>query len=242
MTASRPINRLTAILATGALCMPFPLCSDQTNSVWRSDKHQDGIQVFSREVDGSSTRAIKAEVDINAAFDKTVALLLDASQRPRWDEICAEATVHTQLSDNEDIIYVVNDLPWPVSDRDMVLRRQWSVTTDQSRAEINARIEDGLLPNVAGRIRVKQAKGVWTVVRTGKSSVRVSTVIHAEAGGPIPGWLMNTLSVQGPYKALYNIRHILESYNTPLTAVANTASAAHLHKQPHTRAAMADER
>ncbi|WP_169577566.1 START domain-containing protein [Sinimarinibacterium sp. CAU 1509] len=181
------------------------------SDVWRLDRNEDGIQVSSRLVEGSSVRAIRAEVDIKASFARTVALLLDASMRPRWDEICVEASVYAQVSDVEDLIYVHNALPWPVNDRDMVMRRTWAIAADGSSAQIRATAENGVLPKVAGRVRVDQADGVWTVVRTGESSVRVSTEIHVDPGGPVPAWLMNSLSVQGPYNALRNIRQLLES-------------------------------
>ena len=178
---------------------------------WRPEKSGDGIHVYSRAVEGSSVRAVKAEVAVDAAFEDAVALLLDASQRPRWDELCAEASIVRRVSETEDVAYIHNDLPWPVSDRDMVLRRIWSVDADRSRAQIRASVMDGVLPEIAGRVRVTHADGVWTIERGDAAGVHITTEIHADPGGPVPDWLMNALSVQGPYKALRNIRHLLES-------------------------------
>jgi hypothetical protein len=188
----------------------FPLGSASAES-WRIELHKDGIRVSSRQFDGSPIRAIKAETDISAPFARAVALLLDAPMRPSWDEHCVEATVHERVSGVEDVIYVHNDLPWPATDRDMVLRRTWSIAADGSMAQIRAAVADGLLPEVPGRVRVKKADGVWTVLRLDESRVRVSTHLHAEPGGPIPGWLMNRLSIQGPFNALRNIRQLLEA-------------------------------
>jgi hypothetical protein len=200
-----------ACLAFGVLLAAFQAWGGEAADPWRLEKREDGIQVFSRAIDGSPIRAIKAEIDIRASLDSTVALLLDASQRPRWDDICAEASVYRQVSDAEDVIYVHNDLPWPLNDRDMVLRRTWSVAADGSSAQIRAVVDDKVLPEVAGRVRVPQADGLWTVVRLGETGVRVSTEVHVDPGGPVPDWLMNSLSIQGPYKALKNIRSLLES-------------------------------
>lgn len=198
-------------IAAGALLTASHAWGDAEANPWRMEKQQDGIRVSSRAVAGSPIRAIRAETDIRAPFATAVALLLDVSLRIRWDELCAEASVHLRVSDAEDVIYVHNDLPWPASDRDMVLRRTWSIAADGSRAQIRAAVDNDVLPEVAGRVRVPQADGVWTVVRTGDASVRVSTEIHVDPGGPVPDWLMNSLSIQAPYKALWNMRHLLES-------------------------------
>ncbi|MDD3765417.1 MAG: START domain-containing protein [Nevskiales bacterium] len=211
-TATRRRARLIAgYLAAGLLSAPFRLWGAESADTWHLDRQEDGIAVYSRAVEGSQVRAIRAEADIAAAFGDTVALLLDAPMRPAWDEICAEATVVRRVSDREDLIYVHNDLPWPVSDRDMLLRRHWSIAADGSRAQIRAAAAEDGPPPMAGRVPVRQADGVWTVQRTGVASVHLSTVVHAEPGGPIPAWLTNALSVQGPYNALRNIRHLLES-------------------------------
>ena len=217
------LHWLIATVVVAALFSPLSLWGGENTIVWRIDKYKEGIKVSSRQIAGSAVRVVRTEVDINAPFDRVFALLLDASQRPRWDTVCAEASVHKQLSDSEDIIYIVNDLPWPVSDRDMVLRRQWSMTADGSQARIHASAENQLLPRVEGRVRVEKAEGVWTVLRTGASTVRVRAVLHAEPGGPIPSWLMNTLAVQGPYNAMAKLRQILESGMTSTTALSAMA-------------------
>lgn len=205
-------RRLAAIFIAAATLLAAPnTLSGPVTDPWRLEKLEGGIRVSSRAVAGSPIRAIKAEVDIRAPFTNVVALLLDVSQRTRWDETCAAASVHRQVSDVEDVVYVHNDLPWPASDRDMILRRTWLIAADGSRAQIRATVDNDVLPEVAGRVRVPQADGVWTVVRTGAASVRVSTEIHADPGGPVPDWLMNSLSIQAPHKALRNMRQLLES-------------------------------
>lgn len=203
-----------ALRTGGMLCMLMAsLCAWGASDAddWRSEKNEDGIHVYSRAVEGSAVRAIKAQVDVDVAFDTAVSLLLDVSQRPRWDELCAEASVVRQVSETEDLIYVHNDLPWPVSDRDMVLRRVWAFDADHSRVQIRSNLVDGVLPEVDGRVRMAQADGVWSVERSGESGVRIMTEVHVDPGGPVPDWLLNSLSVQGPYKALGKIRSLLES-------------------------------
>src|SRR3546814_1368343 len=81
-----------------------------TADPWRTEKQEDGVRVSSRAVVGSPIRAIKAEADIRAPFASVVALLLNVSLRPRWDETCAEASVYLKVSDAEDVIYVHSDL------------------------------------------------------------------------------------------------------------------------------------
>ncbi len=213
----------TRVAAVILLLASFHSWGNDAVADWRLDKDEGGIQVFSREIEGSPIRAVRAEVDIKASLSRTVALLLDAAMRPRWDEICAESSIYARVSEAEDLIYVHNALPWPVSDRDMVLRRRWTIAADGSKAVIRAAIEAGVLPEVAGRVRVERADGVWTVEPIDASNVRVSTEIHADPGGPIPGWLMNSLSIQGPHQALANIRQLLESGGYTPAVAAQTA-------------------
>ena len=76
-------------------------------------------------MEGSKNKAVKATAKVEATISELVALVMDSSACPDWTALCKESRVVEQVSDTELYVYTINDVPWPVSDRDAVAHVGW---------------------------------------------------------------------------------------------------------------------
>ena len=176
---------------------------------WRLDRSRKGIDIYTRSVEGSGFRAVKATVTVPYAMTALVALVQDTAACPEWAHLCKAARVLEAPSPFEQITYTHNDLPWPVSDRDAVTRVRWRLDEASGAVSMTATAVPGYLPEEKGRVRLLDAVTSWTFVPMADGQVQVISQAHIDPGGPMPAWLINRMLLDAPFKTLTNLQSIL---------------------------------
>lgn len=184
-----------------------------TDSDWVLRKDQDGIRVYSQSLPGSQIDKVRCVTILETSLNRLVTLLRDPQQRQSWDTLCGEAYVYERITDTQELVYLHVNLPWPVSDRDMLMRTRWVQDDDTLKVQMFSAAERNALPPVNGLVRVKRASHFWEFTPLGNGKVQVITVAHLDPEGALPAWLLNKLAVESPFKALENIRLMIEDNN-----------------------------
>ena len=180
---------------------------------WILRKDQHGIRVYSQSVAGSQIDKVRGVTILKTSLNRLVTLLRDPEQRQSWDKLCGEAYIYERITDTEELVYLHVTLPWPVSDRDMLVRTRWAQDDDTLKVEMFSEAERNVLPPVNGLVRVKRANHFWELTPLGNGKVQVITVAHLDPEGALPAWLLNKLAVDSPFEALENIRLMIEDNN-----------------------------
>lgn len=205
-------SRVCVFLLGGwVLLGTFATAGDAAIPDWTLVRDREGIQVFTREVSGSPLRAVRAVARVKASATQVVALLRDVPERPSWDATCASAEVIGHDANGAEKVYVHSRLPWPVKDRDMVLRASWSVDAGSKTISMTAQAISGGVDIRPDRVRIVEASNVWYIKSLGESESEIVTEIHLDPGGQLPAWLLNYLSEEAPFDSLHKIRQIVES-------------------------------
>ena len=196
------------------LALPFALffllffSQSASAAEWELQREETGITVYTRPVPNSGIREFKgiAEVDHNAKL--ILALLGDSDRFKTWFPNTPESKL-VERDGNVSVQYSVMEAPWPVSDRDNVLRSVTSHDDETGRINIQVAAAPDAYPEQQGRVRVKKAKGSWVLEPLSDSKTRVTFQMHLEPGGGIPEWLTNARVVDSPFEALTNMRELL---------------------------------
>ena len=172
---------------------------------WSLAKDEDGIEVYTRPVPGSGIKEFKGIAVVQAAAEDIFRVLRDSENFKNWFPNTSESRL---LERNEafSVQYSVMDAPWPVSDRDNVLRSITKRDPETGEILISVRADPDFYPEQTDRVRVRQAKGSWRLEPLGPSRTRVTFVMHLEPGGGVPEWLTNARVVDSPFEALGNLR------------------------------------
>lgn len=193
------------------LCTAFlqaAVASSATDEEWSLDKQKDGIDVYTRPVEGSGIKAFKGVAEVGANIESILELLRDSSRFKTWFPNTPESKL---LSRDGDVAYQysVMGTPWPMADRDNVLRSVTTRDTLTGVVEIEVNAAPDYYPVQKGRVRVQKAHGTWTLVPAGPDKTLVTFTMHLEPGGGIPQWLINTRIVATPFEALTNLRKVV---------------------------------
>ncbi len=72
--------------------------------------------------------------------------------------------------------------------------------------KINAVSLNGVIPEYADMVRIKDYRQLWTITPTGKEMTHVVLEGFVDPAGSIPIWISNILIIESPLKAISGLK------------------------------------
>ncbi|HMG08002.1 MAG TPA: START domain-containing protein [Mucilaginibacter sp.] len=173
---------------------------------WKLKTEKEGIKVYAGVVPDSKIKAVKAVGEYNATASELVALLMDIKTSPNWVYHVKSCKMINQVSPLELYYYLEISVPWPASNRDLVVHLKVSQDPDTKTITIDAPAVPGLVPVKKGIVRINESIGKWTITPLGTDQISVEYVVHVNPGGSVPSWLVNLFATDGPFEIFKHIR------------------------------------
>jgi len=181
--------------------------SDKYN--WKLIKDRADIQIYTAKVPDSKHKAVRASMIIDARAESVAAMLMDLDNCDQWAPLCKEAYVQERISDTENFVYSLNNVPFPGVDRDAVTHVSWSRENLSGVILMESYAVEGRVPKVKGVIRIKYAIATWRLTPQEDGLLLVESFAHVNPASSMPKWLLNNLLIGSPYKTMKNIRHLM---------------------------------
>ena len=178
---------------------------------WRFEKSQDGVEMYSRAVEGWSIREIRGVTTVAGRLAAVAAIVDDISALPELNDIVSEARVVERDSETSYRFYCAMGMPWPVSDRDIVYQRTIAQDAKTLVVTISDRAIEGTVPARKGFVRMLKADQTWTLTPGTDGEIRVELRVLADPAGPIPSSIVNAMSSSAPLKTLQRLRRAASS-------------------------------
>jgi ribosome-associated toxin RatA of RatAB toxin-antitoxin module len=172
---------------------------------WELKKEDEGIKVYTRQADGSSIKAFKAEAIIEGKLSSFVAVLKDVQSYSELFTDMKEAKL-IEMSDTLQIHYTVTAAPWPVNDRSGVYSNSYSQRCDHKTVTVKVKALPGYIEDEKNVVRITEAEGAWTFHPVGANMVEVTFEMHIDPGGSVPAWVINMFLVDTPMNDLKSLR------------------------------------
>ncbi|MBD2860148.1 hypothetical protein IB286_14190 [Spongiibacter sp. KMU-158] len=192
-------------------------------AAWRLEKDSNGILIATRPVEGSAYREIRASTTIEGRVSSIVALLQDMSYWPKLNKIISSAELLQQLNASESQLYFQMDMPWPVTDRDVLYHRTIHQDDKSHAVILTDRALTGILPEKNGKVRVIESVQQWTLLPNDQGGVDVTWITHTDPNGPLPAKMVNWLSVGPPHESISVLRAAIERGEFSDAQVSNVA-------------------
>ncbi len=176
-------------------------------SGWKRVKNSNGIQVYTRSVAGSDLDEFKGITVVDARIEVIGEVIRDVPAQSQWMADCLEGRIIKKFSDNDMLVYNVTDVPWPLDDRDVLVRSRGKI--DMAKGVVDVvftSVTDASVPPKKGRVRMKDFYGRWLLERVDTEKTRVTYIIKANPGGSIPASVANLSSKKIPYETLKNLK------------------------------------
>jgi hypothetical protein len=183
---------------------------------WRLESDEEGIRVSTRKIEGSEIRQFRAETRVPSSIDRVLAVYDDFAHYPEWNFKVERAGLLERPDEGSRYHYQILSMPFPMADRLFVLHSHIQPTAD-GKVVIETHAVPGYCHHQSSpacrklarinALMVRQAHGKLLFHPLKDGSTRVTWIQHAEPGGSLPDWLINTMLLKNPRETLENLRH-----------------------------------
>ncbi|MDG2047301.1 MAG: START domain-containing protein [Halioglobus sp.] len=204
------LAQISILVATALLLSPAFSIAEE--APWQLQKESDEIFVYARSVEGSSYNAVKATMLIEASPERLSKLIGDGDGCPEWRAMCEFSEVIENASAHERYVYTVLDLPWPASDRDMVLHTKAEIDTGTKTATVYLQSDSmrySSYEDSSGYVRA-QTIGRMVIHAVSDQQIEFTYVMHTELGGSLPASRVNAGLTDGAIEDLSRLKRLAE--------------------------------
>lgn len=179
---------------------------------WELVFERGDLRVQRREYRGSELQEIKGTTRLRASLAATMALLKDAPYNDQWVYRSGGARVLQQTGYSQAYVYGVVDAPWPMHDRDTVVR--FDYTQDPRTGIITIEITNfpDFIPPEEPLVRVPDFGGFWQLRPEGDGWIAVTYQVYGDPGGRIPVWIANYAAALSVTRTLQNMTGAVQNY------------------------------
>ena len=181
-----------------------------SQNTWKQIANSKGVVVYSREQANSNYNEIMAITTMNTTVSALVALLMDIESYPDWVYSCEESKLVKKHTENEYSYYTLSDSPWPVQDRDCVVRTKIIKSPFSNTVYTESKCEGGRVAKKDNIVRITVMNASWKFAPIKNNKVKITYQIKIEPGGNIPSWLINELAELAPINSLSNMREMVK--------------------------------
>lgn len=175
---------------------------------WVLKSEKKGVKVYHRETSG--VHQLKLSTTLKTRVSSIIQLFSEIEGYTSWGYKISESRLIKRISPTELYYYSKVDFPWPLSDRDLVMR---STVSQDSRTKVVNAISVAypeFIPKVKDVVRMSQATTRWVLMPQANGDVAVEYYIHSDPGGNIPSWMVNMALDVGPIETIERMRKILQ--------------------------------
>ena len=188
--------------------LPIKRAFAQSN--WELSKDKNGIRVYTASNPASRFKSIKVEANVEGTLEKLENILMDVSNNKNWVYNTKLSYLIKQTSPGDILYYAETSLPWPISNRDMIIRMQFFHDTINNTLRVIATGVPNELPEKKGLVRIKYFNGLWDVKYDGNNGILINYTLSMEPGGNVSAGVTNMFISKGPYETFNNLSNLLK--------------------------------
>ena len=175
---------------------------------------EDGITVESDSEEGRALPIMIGTTTMDADAEQVASWVTAVHTYVDWQHNCEEARVLMQ-PDGSRLTYNRIASPWPVSDRDVVLRSsREKLEGGGIRLEFRS-TKDADLDTPRGVVRMPRLHGSYVLTPTAEGGTHVIYTVDSDPGGSLPAWLIKQAGKDLPYRTLKNLKERAEAGPAP---------------------------
>jgi hypothetical protein len=173
---------------------------------WHFVKEKEGIRIYTRIEPNNSLKSFKGETVFHASIEKVFSMLGNAKNNDWWDKNISDIKV-LACEENKFIqYYLVYNMPWPLSNRDLVADTRIASDPVSGGKTFFAEPLSNVVPEKHGIVRISKYRQKWFIQPMGNGSVQVTLEGFIDPGGNVPSWFYNMVVPETPFKALRSLR------------------------------------
>ena len=164
----------------------------------------DGVEVAQQSSKGSDLLSFRGETTTSVPIAKLAGLLQDDPKATEWVNLMSVSDSLDRIDEQSRYLYQVIDLPWPVQDRDYLLKRTVNIDVPNKvfTVSIVSTVNSQQKPEQECCIRADITKTLWHLQRLDNGKTKVVVEVTTDPKGSLPAWLVNMLQQDWPHKTV----------------------------------------
>ena len=179
---------------------------------WEQVVSSDNLVVERRDYAGSDLQEIRGVTRVEAPLNAVMALLKDADFNRNWVYRSGGARILEEHGYEQAYVYGIVDAPWPMQDRDTVVRFDYRQDPETGEIMITINNFPHFIPPEKNYVRVPDFGGFWALRPEPDGWVEVTYQVYGNPGGLIPVWLANFAAVTSVTRTLQRMDAAVQSY------------------------------
>ncbi len=205
---------LLLILVAGLIAITYAVGAD-VNAEWKQVNELDGIIGYTRPSPLTSINEIKAIGTVDAPVASIEALVRDLDSMKNYLYRCSEAfpiqIPGIESGKDNYYIYYRTNLPWPVYDRDVVVKAEARIDKESGAILIQTKkISSDFRKKKWGVVRMPIFTAKCILTPTEGNKTKVTYQILLDPGGYLPSFIVNMLSKNAAVEIIANFRKIMK--------------------------------
>lgn len=197
------LNKWVTFIAIG-------ICGVAYGQNWEQINKEDGVTVWKKETPDSDIIAFKGSLLMKVPMSKIAYVIMnnDIKQKKRWIDMVREFTIISR-DDKSGVSFTYSsyDLPFPISDRDFVIRSEKILNKKKGLAiKLRSGTHQKYHPNNSVGVRGKIIGSSFMLQQKSPNETLVTVTIQSDPGGLLPTWVVNIINKNWPYNTLMALR------------------------------------
>ena len=167
-----------------------PITQAAGESAWKEVVVDQGVTVWSRDRSGRVLPELRARGQMNGELFHAMAVILDNERSCEWVPNCTESQEIKRLDVRTTWVYSVTDSPWPVSDRDTVVKVVAETIEPNNKYRVLMQAQPDFLPLVEGRVRIPYSNIYFLLKRVNADTIEIEYGLDVDPGGALPKWMV----------------------------------------------------
>jgi len=177
---------------------------------WELVKEKNNVKVYSRPYKGSKYKELKAIGIADVAFEVGVEIIKDYNRYHEWYGMCEALELVKKFDDKNYNMYFILDMPFPVTNRDVVVKVKTDWDYKKGKAVVSLESIDDNYKKEEGLVRMPKIQAKFTMTRLGPKKSELVYQLHADLGGSLSPWAANVGAKKHPYETEVGVQEQLK--------------------------------
>jgi hypothetical protein len=177
---------------------------------WSLTRNEKSIKVYTAKGENSKFKRIKVEAIIPGTIEKLRSVLLDVNNNKKWVYHTRQSHLVEQVNLNEVVYYAETFLPWPFSNRDVVIRMSLHVDSINQTLLVTAVGVPDAVPLNKGLVRIRDFNARWEVRSESSHQIGITYYLQLNPAGSISPSISNMFVTKGPFETFNNLAGLLK--------------------------------
>jgi hypothetical protein len=193
-----------------ALCLSLTASTAalSNEAEWTLEKDEQQVQLYTRPVADSPFLEVKATTLLNAPIARVVEAFGTGEGCSAWRAMCKSSEIIGAVSDTEHYVYLVLDMPWPLSDRDMVIHSTAHI--DQAARTVTVQLEPASSKHPATDLVRAESSGEYTIKALSDQQVELTYIMHTDLRGDLSPEMINPRVAESTLTDVVALRRLTE--------------------------------